>query len=205
MRGDEHEKAKHHVPPNAVPITKLEAASRQLRAAILLYFSNGDEVAIHTLAYASHEILTQLAKPKGIRAGLDGESVQMLGKGITAREARAFLGLSAGFFKHAGRDANATHMFQPEVNEHFLNEAVCLHVELTGEYHEEFECLRFAAMIRNPDLVNRDVMPPEEYEVWVRRAEDIKQRKISPRDLLPHVQKLAKKFIAAKKDAKSSL
>jgi hypothetical protein len=205
MRGDEHEKAKQHIPPNAVSITKLEAAFRQLRAAILLYFSNGDEVAIHTLAYASHEILAQLAKAKGIRAGLDGESVQMLGKSITAREARAFLGLSAGFFKHAGRDADAVHMFQPEVNEHFLNEAVCLHVELTGEYHEEFECLRFAVMVRNPDLVNKDAMSPEEHAIWTRRAEDIKQRKITPRDMLPHVRKLARKFLAAKKSPSSIL
>jgi len=199
MRGNEHEKAKRHVPPNAVAISKIEAAFRQLKTAILLYFSNGDEVAIHTLAYASHEILHQLAKAKGIKGGFDAKNIEKLGKGIPAREAQAFLGVSAGFFKHAGRDANDVHHFPPEVNEHFLNEAVTLHVELTGEYHEEFECLRFAVMLRNPHLVNKDAMPPEEYAKWVRRAEDIKQRKITPRDMFPIVRKLAVEYLAAKK------
>lgn len=196
MRGDEQEKAKRHIPPNAKQITKLEAAVRQLRAAILLYFSNGDEVAIHTLAFAAHEILRQLARAKGIQVGLDGDTIGMLGKGISAREGRALLGVSAGFFKHAGRDSDEVLMFQPEVNEHFLFEAVCLHVDLTGEYHEEFECLRFAAMLRNPNLVNKDAMSSEEYAGWTRAAEEIKRKRTTPREMLPHVRNLARKFLA---------
>ena len=198
MRGNEHEKAKGHTPPNAKQITKLEAAIRQLRAAILLYFSNGDEVAIHTLAFAAHEILRQLAKAKGIQVGLDGETIEKMGKGISAPEAHAFLGLSAGFFKHAGRDSSEVLMFQPEVNEHFLFEAVCLHVELTGEYREEFECFRFAAMLRNPNLVNKDAMSPEQHAGWIRATRDVKQKNITPRDLLPHVRRLAREFVAAR-------
>jgi hypothetical protein len=174
MRGEEHEKAKRHTPPGAKRITKIEAAVRQLRTAILLYFSNADEVAIHTLAFAAHEILRQLAKARGIQVGLDSESIEKIGKGISAREARAFLGVSASFFKHSGRNSYDVLMFQPEVNEQFLFEAVCLHVELTGEYHEEFECLRFAAMLRNPHLVNKDAMSPEEHASWIRAARDIK-------------------------------
>jgi hypothetical protein len=117
MRGEEHEKAKRHTPPGAKRITKIEAAVRQLRTAILLYFSNADEVAIHTLAFAAHEILRQLAKARGIQVGLDSESIEKIGKGISAREARAFLGVSASFFKHSGRNSYDVLMFQPEVNE----------------------------------------------------------------------------------------
>ena len=76
---------------------------------------------------------------------------------------------------------------------------MCLHVELTGEYHEEFECLRFAAMLRNPHLVNKDAMSPEEHASWIRAARDIKQKSITPREMLPHVRRLAREFVAAKK------
>jgi hypothetical protein len=40
-----------------VAITKLEAARRQLRVAISLWFQDGDEVSIHTLACTAHEII----------------------------------------------------------------------------------------------------------------------------------------------------
>src|SRR5438045_7911123 len=100
MRGEEHEKAKRHRPPGAKRITKLEAAVRQLRAAILLYFSNGDEVAIHTLAFAAHEILRQLAKARGIQVGLDGETIEKIGKGDrkSTRLNSSHLGISYAVF-----------------------------------------------------------------------------------------------------------
>lgn len=43
-------------------ITKLEAARRQLDAAIGLYFNDGDAIAIHTLVGAAHILLTDLSK-----------------------------------------------------------------------------------------------------------------------------------------------
>ena len=48
-----------------VTITKLEAARRQLRVAISLWFQDGDEVAIHTLACAAHEIINDINKHRG--------------------------------------------------------------------------------------------------------------------------------------------
>jgi hypothetical protein len=46
-------------------ITKLDAARRQLRTAVTLFFQHGDEVAVHTLTAAAHQILIDLLKPQG--------------------------------------------------------------------------------------------------------------------------------------------
>ena len=41
-------------------ITKLEAAERQLAQAIRLFFGQGDEIAIHTLASTAYQILSDM-------------------------------------------------------------------------------------------------------------------------------------------------
>jgi hypothetical protein len=43
-------------------VTVLEAAERQLRTAIRLFFERRDMIAIHTLATAAQEILRRLGK-----------------------------------------------------------------------------------------------------------------------------------------------
>ena len=51
-----------------VHISKLDAAVRQLREAINMFFRNGDAVAIHSLASASQEVLESLGLAKGIKS-----------------------------------------------------------------------------------------------------------------------------------------
>jgi hypothetical protein len=48
----------------AIRVSKLDAARRQLRTAITLWFSGGDPVATHTLAFASYEILHAVSKKR---------------------------------------------------------------------------------------------------------------------------------------------
>ena len=48
-------------------IDKLDAARRQLRTAIRLWFNNGDPVAIHTLVSAAHEAVHTLFRRAGFR------------------------------------------------------------------------------------------------------------------------------------------
>jgi hypothetical protein len=45
---------------NVVAVTKFEASRRQLNAAILMYFREDDELAIHTVAHAALSILREL-------------------------------------------------------------------------------------------------------------------------------------------------
>lgn len=46
-------------------ITKLEAARRQIDAAIRMVFDNEDELAVHTVASAGYRILRDLLQKKG--------------------------------------------------------------------------------------------------------------------------------------------
>jgi hypothetical protein len=50
-----------------ITVSKLDAAHRQLRTAIRLWFMDGDPIAIHTLACAAHDIIHTLFKRKGLK------------------------------------------------------------------------------------------------------------------------------------------
>jgi len=45
-----------------ITITKLEAAHRQLRTAIALWFTDGDPVSTHALVFAAHQVLQDLMR-----------------------------------------------------------------------------------------------------------------------------------------------
>jgi hypothetical protein len=45
-----------------IVVTKLDAARRQLRTAIHLWFNDGDPVSIHALAFAAYELSTLSAR-----------------------------------------------------------------------------------------------------------------------------------------------
>jgi hypothetical protein len=60
-----------------IMITKLEAARRQLRSAIGLWFSDADFVTIHTLAAAAYQIIHDLnRRNKGPRLLIDTKLVK---------------------------------------------------------------------------------------------------------------------------------
>lgn len=83
-------------------ITKLDAARRQLCTAIELWFSDGDPISIHALAYASHEIIHRAYRRRGLSNLLYDSSV------LTDKQRKEFpilLKQSANFIKHAAREA----------------------------------------------------------------------------------------------------
>ncbi|MGI8569030.1 MAG: hypothetical protein ACR2KT_08130 [Methylocella sp.] len=47
-----------------VRIGKLDAARRQLRTAITLWFNDGDPVSVHTLAYAAYEVIHAISEKR---------------------------------------------------------------------------------------------------------------------------------------------
>ena len=93
-------------------ISKVEAARRQLDVAIQLYFQDGDEVAIHTLAAAAFELVTSLR----VHAGEPDDLLEQI---IPERRAE-FLRMwrrPQNFFKHADRDPSASLEFDPGLTE----------------------------------------------------------------------------------------
>jgi hypothetical protein len=106
---------------NKLPITKLDAAGRQLETAITLWFHDADPVSVHTLAMAAHGIFRALNKKRGgnpmlgdpsprIRPGFEKEYADVVAK-------------SANFFKHGAKDPLATDDFAPESNQAMILDA----------------------------------------------------------------------------------
>ena len=85
-----------------IKVTKLDAARRQLTTAIELWFQDGDPVAIHTLAYAAHEIVHRLFRQRGLKDLLFDSGVV---KEERRKEFNLLLKESANFLKHAERDS----------------------------------------------------------------------------------------------------
>lgn len=116
-----------------ITVTKLDAAKRQLRTAIELWFNEGDPVSVHSLLYASHEIIHRLfrdAGHKGLLFDLDPEETLPKDTDATSeeldrlrKEFPKYLHTAANFFKHANRQGekdDEPYVFSPNVNEEFI-------------------------------------------------------------------------------------
>ena len=118
-----------------VAITKLEAARRQLRVAISSWFQDGDEVSIHTLACAAHEIINDINKHRGGKDLLVDSSV--FREEYRTQVIKRFK-KEMNFFKHADRDPEGVIDFVPKVTEMFTINS--LHgIELFGLKHDSTE------------------------------------------------------------------
>jgi hypothetical protein len=105
---------------NEIVVTKMDAARRQLRAAIRMWFAEDDPVAIHTLAHAAHEILHRLYRNRGLdNLVFDSKLIRPEFK----KEFSASIKDSARFFKHAntdGTDDNTAITFQTSLNDMYI-------------------------------------------------------------------------------------
>lgn len=110
-------------------ISKLDAARRQLREAIYLFFERRDIIAVHTLSAASLQILHDLAKARGDKSFLkDGPMIRREYKKEVLRK----INEAENFFKHAESDPDKILEFRPEVTRFFLFDALDLYQKLTG-------------------------------------------------------------------------
>ncbi len=108
-----------------LPITKIDAAVRQLETAITLWFHDGDPVSICTLSFAAYEILYSLSKSTRKRpALLDAHNIKPEFK----EDFIAMIKEAPNFFKHAGKDPHATVFLTTKNQPHIFFDAV-------GMYH----------------------------------------------------------------------
>jgi hypothetical protein len=105
------------MPETPLKITKLDAATRQLRTAITLWFADGDPVSIHALTFAAHEVIHTLFRRKGLRGLLFDADVI---KDEFRAEFAKILKSHATFFKHAQRDPDGEVEFHPKMNDYLL-------------------------------------------------------------------------------------
>jgi hypothetical protein len=101
-------------------ITKMEAAHRQLCVAIRLWFEDGDEIAIHSLAAAAHQIIHDLnRRKKGPALLFDTDLIPKERRQpfVTAIKSASW------FMKHADRGrtgAAKEYDFDPDWNLHLI-------------------------------------------------------------------------------------
>jgi|ERR1039458_1415946 hypothetical protein len=140
-------------PQIKLPITKFDAAKRQLETAIRLWFHSGDPVSIHTLVAAAHQVLHDLNQKSGgrpsMRSGVNikPEFKNRYYKSISEAE---------NFFKHADRDPEATHFFKPEGTPFFLMDAVMIYEELTGESVPIFKVFSSWMLLHFPEILKEE-------------------------------------------------
>lgn len=102
-------------------ITKIEAARRQFKTAIQLWFGDADPVSIHTLVFAAYGVVHDLNRQvKGPPLLLDADRVRPEYKQAFIEAMKE----SANFFKHSDNrgkkkteTASTVHRFHPETNE----------------------------------------------------------------------------------------
>ena len=93
-----------------IRVSKLDAARRQLDTAIELWFADGDEVSIHTLVAAAHQVIHDINRKKG------GKELLFDSAKIKDEHRSEFVSLikrDMNFFKHADQDAEQIIEFVP--------------------------------------------------------------------------------------------
>lgn len=132
-----------------IKVSKLDAAKRQLEIAIRLYFNDADPISIHTLACASHTILSDLNKKYG---GDPMIASDFLIKDEFKKEISKKMKEARNHFKHADNDPEATIDFNPEINEYFLFDACEKYQDMTSEKVPYFIIYRVWFASKHPNI-----------------------------------------------------
>ena len=158
--------------PKDIVVSKLDAARRQLRVAIDLWFTEGDPVAIHTLALASHEILHRLYRLKGLDdLVFDSTLIKPEYKKAYAH----FLRDDSNFFKHAekdGSDAAASITFNTASNDMYLVMSVAALQRIGEPLGDQEAALHYWLQCVKPHLFTED---PTQKPVPVEVAVQVRQ------------------------------
>jgi hypothetical protein len=137
-------------------ISKADAAERQLRTAIWLYFHDGDPVSIHGLTSAAWKVLWRLHEKHG--TGHKTLREQMLDriKPEHHKEVVEIFNETENFIKHGDRDPMAFHSFNPESTLWIMLDAANALQKLNGAYPIECQALLTWAMAQYPQIFIKD-------------------------------------------------
>jgi hypothetical protein len=111
-------------------LTKLEAARRQLKTAVELYFAQKDEVSTHILATAAYAIVRDINEHRGGEPML--KDLHVLLDPDDAREFKKYVNRPENFLKHADKDPDDIGQLDPRWTEVLLWEASRKYCEMTG-------------------------------------------------------------------------
>ena len=101
-----------------VTCTKHDAAVRQLDVAVGLLFTDGDPLAVRTLAGAAYGILADLAESQ--KHGSSWRTKIIEDSGLSKKDALRVLNAAQNYLKHADWNTGSTLSFDEEENDHLI-------------------------------------------------------------------------------------
>lgn len=134
-------------------LTKLNAAKREINAAIRMFFIEEDPIAVQAVAAGGLQIISDLASKKGVSVGIES----FLDAIIEERrdEFRQLMRKPQNFLKHADRkdDENAVLEFNVESVEIYLLLASQAFQTFTGRHTPETRIFYNWFLIHNPSVI----------------------------------------------------
>jgi len=138
-----------------LPVTKLDAAIRQLETAIKLWFYDADPVSIATLTYAGYQIISDLCVLR------HGKPLAMNHCDGIREEYRAvmrkILRDTPNFFKHADKDPHETHYFHPDLTILHALEACDEYSKWGLEKRPIFELFTTWMILTKPEVMKPEI------------------------------------------------
>src|SRR5438045_625911 len=132
-----------------IPVTKLDAARRQLETAITLWFHDSDPVSIHTLACAAYQLFYDINTKTG-GPPMMPDSPHIRPERI--KEWRQILRRAQNFFKHGDQDAKGTFFFAPRATQAIMLEACERHQVQSHEDRPLMRLFVFWLGVHEPTL-----------------------------------------------------
>jgi hypothetical protein len=163
---------------DGIRITKLDAAGRQLEAAVYLFFTTSDAVSVHTLVSAAYEVLRAINEKHG--GGFMVKDIHKYVAPERSAEIRERMARSQNFIKHADRDPDGEIEFSPAESSLPLFEAIIKYRELTNRLPPTLGCFLIWFALENRDIMSKNTQfaamiesieassPPREREAFYR-------------------------------------
>jgi|GEM_PF-1187195 len=134
-------------------VTKLDAAKREINAAIRMFFIEEDPIAIHAVVAGGLQVISDLASKEGVSVGIES----ILDTIIEERrsEFRELMRHPQNFLKHAARENDETEVleFNVESVEMFLILASQAFHTFTGRHTPETRVFTNWFLINNPGII----------------------------------------------------
>jgi hypothetical protein len=152
------------IEPRLCRVSKIEAARRQIEAAIWLWFVDSDIVSVHTLASAAHRLLCELASLWGVDAWPSSEAY------LPKREQREIFPATDAvqFFRHA--KTKETYELSEQWTELYLFDAVIAYSNLAGE--EPASALMSTFVVRF-GVERQDLFVPDAFTLLERKVNKV--------------------------------
>jgi hypothetical protein len=137
-----------------MPVSKIQAAQRQLDCAIRLYIADDDALSVHTLSRAAFRLLYEIyptLRNDEFSSDLEKLLVQQFGwKNFNE---------AANFLKHAETDPNGTYELREVDTQMGIGFAIILYRRLSGGDTPEMRAFDLWMKVSNPDKFTADPDP----------------------------------------------